>query len=188
MKHKDEIENLVFKELRPCLVGLTETHVTNQIQDHELRISGYECVRGDSESTRTGGVLVYIDKRIRFEIKAIDKCEGNWWSIIINIQDRNCKGIVMVVYHSPNSSDSNFLDYLENTCNDVILRLNVIIMGDFNIDLKIDNYIQRRLINNMYSIGLKQLVNDFIRIVRTSETIIDLVFFNDDIEVEVRHD
>jgi len=94
----------------------------------------------------------------------------------------------MVVYHSPNSSDSKFLDYLENVCNDEILSLNVIIMGDFNIDLKIDNYIQKRLINNMYSVGLKQLVNDFTRIVRMSETIIDLVFSNDDIEVEVRHE
>ncbi|XP_071653038.1 uncharacterized protein [Temnothorax longispinosus] len=40
----------------------------------------------------------------------------------------------------------------------------------------------------MYSVGLKQLVNDFTRIVRTSETIIDLVFSNEDIEVEVRHE
>jgi len=145
-------------------------------------------VRGDSESARTGGVLVYIDERIRFEIKAIEKCEGNWWSIIVYIEDKNCKGIVMVVYHSPNSSDSKFLDYLDNTCNEVILRQNVIIMGDFNIDLKRDNYIQRKLINNMYSVGLKQLVNDVTRIVRTSETKIDLVFSNKEIEVEVRHE
>lgn len=55
--HKDEIENRVFRDFRPCLVGLTETHVTNQIEDHELEISGYTCIRGDSESTRTGGVL-----------------------------------------------------------------------------------------------------------------------------------
>jgi len=121
-------------------------------------------VRGDSESARTGGVLVYIDERIRFEVKAIEKCEGNWWSIIVYIEDKNCKGIVMVVYHSPNSSDSKFLDYLDNTCNEVILRQNVIIMGDFNIDLKRDNYIQRKLINNMYSVGLKQLVNDVIEL------------------------
>lgn len=101
MKHKDEIENLLFREFRPCLVGLTETHVTSQIEDHELQISGYVCVRGDSESIRKGGVLVYINRRIRFETKAIERCEGNWWSIIINIEDRNCKGTVMVVYHSP---------------------------------------------------------------------------------------
>lgn len=69
-----------------------------------------------------------------------------------------------------------------------MLRQNVIIMGDFNIDLKIDNYIQRRLIKSMYSVGLKQLVNDYTRIGRTSETKIDLVFSNEDTEVEVRHE
>lgn len=169
-------------------MGLTETHVTNQIEDHELQISGYICVRGDSESTRTGGVLVYIDRRIRFETKAIERCEGNWWSIIIKIEDSNWKGIVMVVYHSPNGSDASFLDYLENMCNEMMLRQNVIIMGDFNIDLKMDNYVQRRLIKNMYSVGLNQLVNDCTRIVRSSETMIDLVFSNEDIEVKVQHE
>lgn len=69
-----------------------------------------------------------------------------------------------------------------------MLRQNVIIMGDFNIDLKRDNYVQRRLIKSMYSIGLKQLVKDYTRIVRTSETKIDLVFSNKDIEVKVRHE
>ena len=94
----------------------------------------------------------------------------------------------MVVYRSPNSSDSSFLDYMENTCNDAMLRQSIIIMGDFNIDLKIDNYIQRRLIKSMYSVGLRQLVNDFTRIVSKSETIIDLVFSIEDVEVEVRHE
>lgn len=61
-------------------------------------------------------------------------------------------------------------------------------MGDFNIDLKIDNYIQRRLVRSMYSIGLKQLVSDYTRIMRTSEAIIDLVFSNEDIEVKVQHE
>ena len=58
-------------------MGLTETHMTNQIEDHELQIKGYVCVRGDLESTRTGGVLMYIDRRIKFEIKAVEKCDGN---------------------------------------------------------------------------------------------------------------
>jgi len=141
LKHKDEIEKLLFDKFRPSIVGLTETHVTGHIEDHELQVKGYICVRGNSESTRTEGVLLYIDKMIKFEVKAIERCEGNWWTIIINIEESNCKGLIMVVYHSPNSSDAKFLDYMENRCNDKMLRQNVIIMGDFNIDLKVDNYI-----------------------------------------------
>ena len=159
--------------------------MTNQIEDHELLIDGYVCVRGNSESTKMGGVLVYIYKKIKFNIIAVDKCEGNWWAIIINVDDKNFKGILIVVYHSPNSSDAEFLDFMENACNDELLKKNVIIMGDFNIDVKLDNYVQKRLLRNMYSVGLKQLVNDYTRIVKKSESIIDLVFSNDEIEVEV---
>jgi len=60
-KYKDEIENVYLRWLRPSMLGFMETHVTNMIEDHELDISGYVCVRGDSESPgRTGEVLLYI--------------------------------------------------------------------------------------------------------------------------------
>jgi len=45
----------------------------------------------------------------------------------------------MLVYHSPNSSDAEFLDFLEETCCNELLNGSVIIMGDFNIDMKIKN-------------------------------------------------
>ena len=98
------------------------------------------------------------------------------------------KGIIMLIYHSPNGSDSSFLDYLENSCSGEILNQKVIIMGDFNIDMKLNNYTQGRLIRGMHSVGLKQLVKEPTRIVRTSETIIDLVFSNDEVEVDVWHE
>lgn len=158
------------------------------IEDHEIQINGYVCVRGDSESNRTGGVLLYVDKRIKFEIMAIDICERNWWTITVKIIDRNYKGIVMLVCHSPNSSDASFTDFLEETCNSHILNGKVIIMGDFNTDMKVNNYCKNRLTRVMNAVGLKQLVNEPTRIVNTSETIIDLIFTNTDVEVEVNHE
>lgn len=41
LKHKDEIENVMIKKFKPSIVGLTETHVVQQIGDHELQINGY---------------------------------------------------------------------------------------------------------------------------------------------------
>jgi len=40
----------------------------------------------------------------------------------------------------------------------------------------------------MYSISLKQLVNESTRIVNTSETIIDLIFTNEEVDVVVKHE
>jgi len=62
LKHKDEIENVLLKRFRPSIIRFTETHVTHMVEDHELEINRYVCVRGNSESSRTGGVLLYVDK------------------------------------------------------------------------------------------------------------------------------
>jgi len=71
--------------------------------------------------------------------------------------------------------DADFMYSLEEMCNNIILNGSVIIMGDFNLDMKVKNYYQNKLIRIMNSAGLKQLINAPNRIVDTSETLIDLV-------------
>ncbi|KMQ95301.1 hypothetical protein RF55_4490 [Lasius niger] len=156
--------------------------------DHEVQIDGYVCVRGDSESSRTGGVLLFIDNNIRFELVATESCVKNWWSILVKINERDFKGLLMLIYHSPSGSDSEFIDFLEGVCNNELLNGNIIIMGDFNMDMKVNNYGQDRLIRVMNSVGLKQLVREPTRITNYSETIIDLIFTNMNVEVNVCHE
>jgi len=36
-------------------------HVTHMVENHKLEINGHVCVRGNSESSRTGGVLLYVE-------------------------------------------------------------------------------------------------------------------------------
>lgn len=173
---------------KPSVIGLTETHVTEQIEEHELHFDGYVCVRGDSESNRTGGVLLYIEERIRFDMIAKERCDGNWWTLIIKIKDKEYIGILMIVYHSPNSKDGKFINFLEEICINVIQNDSVVIMGDFNIDMNVNNYIKNRLIRVMNSVGLRQLVKEATRIVQNSETLIDLVFANVKMEIDVWHE
>jgi len=188
IKHKDEIENVLLERFRPSIIGFTETHVTHMVEDHELEINGYVCVRGNSESSRMGGVLLYVDRNIKFAIVALNTCERNWWTITIKISNERYKGMLMLVYHSPSSSDAEFMDFLEETCCNELLNGSVIIMGDFNIDMKVKNYNQNKLMRIMYSIDLKQLVNEPTRIVNTLETIIDLIFTNEEVDVVVKHE
>jgi len=93
----------------------------------------------------------------------------------------------MLVYYLPSNSDANFIEFLEKICNNDLLNDGVILMGDFNIDMKVKNYCQNKLIRVMNSIGLKQLINEPTRI-NTSETIIDLVFTNEEIEITIEHE
>lgn len=59
LRHKNKIENILIKKFRPNILGFTETHVTQMVEDHELQIDGFVCVRGDSELNRTSGVTIY---------------------------------------------------------------------------------------------------------------------------------
>jgi len=54
--------------------------------------------------------------------------------------------------------------------------------------MKVKNYNQNKLTRIMYSIGLRQLVNEPTRIVNTSETIIDLIFTNEKVDVIMKHE
>jgi len=151
LKHKDEIENVYLRRFRPGIMRFTETHVTDMIEGHELNINGYVCVRGDSESSRTGGVLLYIDRKIKFEISFVNRSAGNWWTIGIKIKDRYYIETLVLVYHSPSGEDAEFMYYLEEMCNGDLLNGSVLIMGDFNLDMRVCNYYQKRLIRTMHS-------------------------------------
>lgn len=188
MKHKDELENELIIKYKPEVIGFTETHVTEQIEEHELHMNGYVCVRGNSESSRTGGVLLYIKEGIRFDMIGIERCEANWWTITVEIKEKDYKGIIMIVYHSPNGKDGDFINFLEDKCTNVMRNDNVIVLGDFNIDMSVNNYIRNRLVRVMNSLGLGQLVKEATRIVQNSATLIDLVFGNVEMEVEVWHE
>jgi len=48
-----------------------------------------------------------------------------------------------------------YIVFLEEICNDNLLNDSVILMGNFNIDMKIKNYYQNKLIRIMNSVGLK---------------------------------
>jgi len=82
IKHEDEneyeIENILLEKFGSNIMGFTEIHVTNIIEDHELEIKGYICVKGDSESNRTENVLLYIESIIKFEVIVINICDSNW--------------------------------------------------------------------------------------------------------------
>jgi len=66
-------------------------------------------------ANRTGGMLLYVDRSIKFAIVALNIYERNWWTITIKISNESYKRILLLVYHSPNSSDTEFLDFLEET-------------------------------------------------------------------------
>jgi len=159
LRHKDEIE-VILDKIALSVAGFTETHVTQELEDHELYIGGYACVRCNSGTSRTGGILLYLKEEIKFDIISSESRDRNWWAITIKVADVNFKGMIMLIYHSPSGSDAAFIKYLEESCESVLLNDSVLVMGDFNIDMKVKDYSQDRFRKTMNSAGLSQLVGE----------------------------
>lgn len=107
MQHFDEIINFI-KDEKPIVCCLTETYIIKEVENNEIEIPGYNIVRCNSKSNRTGGVIVYLKKYIKYEILDIRECEINMWIITLNCMINNSKKCITTIYHSPGSSDANF--------------------------------------------------------------------------------
>lgn len=183
--HFDELELLVDSK-KPKLVMLTETHLTTDIDIAAFSIRNYKMCCCYSNSRHTGGVMMYIHDSIKFhEINNLVK--GMNWFLAVKIVKGLKVGVYGLLYRSPNGNKNEFLEYLElnwleNTLDDNQMNL---IAGDFNINWK-DPSDSESLRNITQCFNLNQRVEDATRRTRQSETMIDLVFCNnDDVKVSI---
>ncbi|CAG5110818.1 Protein of unknown function, partial [Cotesia congregata] len=169
-----------IERVRPDVVCLGETHINDDVQDHEIGINNYKLVRTNTINNRTGGVITYITKSIEFKLimNNVKICEGTW----LNICQLKSKEKILIVnlYRSPSSNISDFCSNIENFLNidNIIDRSKLIIVGDFNVDIMKENYYSKKIINRLASLGLKQNIKSPTRATLNSDTIIDSLFSN----------
>jgi len=94
----------------------------------------------------------------------------------------------MLIYHSPSGSDAAFIKYLEESCDRTLMSDSVIVVENFKINIKVKDYIEDKRRKTMNFAGLRQLVKEATRITSASEIIVDLVFSNMHLHVEVWHE
>lgn len=161
------------------VVCLSETHVTENIYKSEIQIKGYKHVICLSNSRHTGGVLFYIKNNYKYTNIIYEIGELNCWFLGIKIII-NCKPyIIITVYHSPNSSHMEFINKFENIMESSNFgNSTIIVVGDFNINVALNNFYKDKLIQSVNRIGLYQVMNQFTRITNNTSTIIDLLITN----------
>lgn len=172
---------MVFiKEVKPMFIVLSETHITEQIEDSELNISGYSAIRCNSHSRHTGGVILYVAKYVKFKIVVNENLDNEVWLLSVELHSKK-NIIIHGLYKSPACSDRKFLKYLDNYVNSLVSSKTHIMVGDFNIDMHCttDSYYSRSLKTYISDWGMKQLIKDYTRVTKSSRTLIDLVITND---------
>jgi len=188
MAHKDEIQHQIMKKINPAFLALSETRLTKDIEDSEVNVPGYSIIRCNAENRNTGGVILYIRNDFKYDIVLVEKLESNCWCVAVEVRDKLYKGVIMVIYHSPSASHGNFLRFFEDIVEELIIKGECIVIGDFNIDLMTDSFYANKLQTTMLSLGMKQYVTEPTRITKESQTIIDLIFANNNKIVQVIHD
>lgn len=169
---------------QPDIICLTETHVTPMIPENEIMIKNYQNVRTDSNSNRTGGVITYVKNNIKFKmINSSNSVINGVWMNTIEV----CKNKIMIcnLYRSPSSSISMFCNSFVKLIEDIQDRRKLIITGDFNIDININSFYSKRIVNELKYLGFDQRVESFTRSNFRSSTIIDLVFTNMNVNTKV---
>ena len=118
------------------IIGIAETNVDAHHKDL-YRLPGYVSEYNEKfpGKNKGSGVALYLNENIVYNrIDAYCKCSKNIESLFVKIINTDIPHIIGIVYRPPSGQKSEFLHELDN----ILCKLpdkNVIIMGDFNINL-----------------------------------------------------
>lgn len=168
----------VLKKRRPDICLLNETHVTEDVMDTEIKIRGYHLIRSNSHSTSTGGAVAYINDKLKFSNV---KTESNdvAWLTMFDLTTKNSIVTIAGIYLSAETSKKRrVLDWFGSFCENNCENNDIMITGDFNIDVSKSTEHSDRFIRICNDNGLKQLINTPTRVTSNTSTIIDLCCTN----------
>jgi Endonuclease-reverse transcriptase len=184
---RDELE-LIAEQEDYSIIGITETWLTDSIENAEIELEGYKMLRKDRVSpikTRGGGVLFYIKEYINV-VQRDDICSTLFpESLFCTIESNGEKSLLGICYRPPDSTvdnDSGLFNLFEQACRDCN---NCVILGDFNFkELACDKpeslSDDHPFINCMNDNFMHQLVVEPSR----NENFLDLIFSSDENIIE----
>ena len=122
--------NIMVEDIKPHIIGITESCANNDITDAELGLAGYVMFRKDRMGRRGGGVLLYIKETIpAYEVQLQEETDCNdaiWCKLVTG----HTTVTIGVVYRCPNiTKQSN--GKIHNVITEVS-KGDCIIMGDFS--------------------------------------------------------
>ena len=122
--------NIMVDDIKPHIIGITESWANKDITNAELGLEGYVMFRKDRIGRRGGGVLLYIKDTIpAYEVQLQEEADCNE-AIWCNLVTGHTAVIIGVVYRCPNITKQNN-EKIHNVINEVS-KGDCIIMGDFN--------------------------------------------------------
>ncbi|CAB4023001.1 RNA-directed DNA polymerase from transposon BS [Paramuricea clavata] len=132
-KHIDELRILIT-EMNFDILCINETRIDKKIKNSEIGLQGYDLTRRD-RNRRGGGVAIYIRNTIPY-VERSTIIPENVEAVCIEVRKPNAKPILILTWYRPPNSNSEILDSFEIFLQNIDTEnKEIIITGDFNIDL-----------------------------------------------------
>ena len=169
--------------IRPAIIGLTETWVTDNTQGPYSNLKGYKFVQNHRHQYSGGGVGFYVADHLHYSV--IDSMtimkEKVFESLFINV-DVNDKTIVCgTIYRkSQNCAHEGFLTNMKKVLKQCEkINKPTILMGDLNYNLLDNEDIHvSSCVDTIFDSGYYPLINIPTRITDTTGTVLDHIWTN----------
>ncbi len=177
---------MLINELKPAVVCISETHITEEISEVEVEIPGYAHVTSNSNSRHTGGVIIYILQDLKYKILTNVSIDYEYWAVVVCITLCGKNYNIGCLYRSHQGRELKFIEFVENLLN-TYQNLESIFFGDMNIDFKdeVDCY-SKKIRQTIMDSGFKQIVKDYTRVTNSTKSLIDYIITNNFDLVEIK--
>lgn len=132
------VENyrLLFENSEVNVLGLVETWLKPSVTSKSVELPGYTLVRSDrklSGRNRGGGVAFYLKKNIKYSVLAKSEASSEIDFLFLKISRANI--VCGIVYKPPDVNVCKFNSLFEMISEKIATEPNVLLMGDFNVNM-----------------------------------------------------
>lgn len=170
------------------VMTISETWLTESIEDTCLSIQGYNLCRADrvhlQGTKKGGGLMVFAKKGYKLDstkFSSLNICNSSVEVQVVEITKPNHKTNILVnTYRPPSGSQSDFLTHIQAIMSEIsTLRYqDVFLFGDLNLDhsRNMKNETTKTLENSLKGFGLTQLISKPTRKASSTSTLIDVLY------------
>lgn len=158
------------------IIILTENWITSEEDAKSYELSGYRHIFNYRLNSRGGGVSIYLNNTIKYEI-TVDLIENRNHYLWIEINKLSLN--IGVIYKPP---DTNVKEFLDVYCSQIKKRKRCIVFGDFNIDTLKKTSSSKEYLSAVEDLGYTFLNKNTrkysTRVTNSTSTILDHVWTN----------
>ena len=182
--HENLISFLSCLDIKPTIIGLTETWISESTPCAIFNIDGYKFVGLERKNKRGGGVGFYIRNNVEYtHVREFDIIECHIEGIFLELRLCNTSIYVASIYRLPGQPIGLFVNSLCAILDKInISSRKLYLLGDYNIDLlKVNrNFEVNTFLDTLISYSLNTLIRYPTRVTEHSATLLDNIFTNDE--------